>query len=333
MSTVLACKADTFGDSATGTEAATSSTTETSMTATTATSVDPTASSSSGLGTGPEPSTGTTGDSTSSRPGVCGNGEVEGDEECDDGNIDNKDDCINSCHFARCGDGYANAAKESCDDANTDSTDNCVNCMLATCGDGAVWSGLETCDDGNKKNDDACSNSCELPRFVFVTSEKYAGDLTPMIPGKSGIALADAHCQELAANARLPGIFRAWISTSTDAAADRFDTSFKGSYQLVDHTVVAGNGWPSFRSENHINPINLDEAGDLAYNLGVWTGTHVDGEGDMQDCKAWTSVAPEDLALVGVSSVGMNPPVPPAKWTEGTYDCGNFLHLYCVEDQ
>ncbi|HIE68794.1 MAG TPA: DUF4215 domain-containing protein, partial [Planctomycetes bacterium] len=80
---------------------------------------------------------------------VCGNGEVEGDEACDDGNENDGDSCLNSCLEARCGDGVLLEGTEACDDGNDDDTDDCLNsCVLASCGDGLV-SENEACDDAN----------------------------------------------------------------------------------------------------------------------------------------------------------------------------------------
>jgi cysteine-rich repeat protein len=62
----------------------------------------------------------------------CGNGTVEGDEECDDGNTDDGDGCAADCTVELvegvCGDGTLNAGEE-CDDGNTDDGDGCS----ATC--------------------------------------------------------------------------------------------------------------------------------------------------------------------------------------------------------
>src|SRR5688500_6946208 len=41
---------------------------------------------------------------------VCGNGVMEGTEECDDGNTNGGDDCTASCKPAACGDGVVNLA-------------------------------------------------------------------------------------------------------------------------------------------------------------------------------------------------------------------------------
>jgi cysteine-rich repeat protein len=124
---------------------------------------------------------------------LCGNGTVDGDEECDDG-PNNGDDkactsacrtaicgdglvlagveecdtgvqsatCDSDCTAPECGDGVVNmAAGETCDDGNLDPNDDCTDqCLLATCGDGVVNPG-EECDDGNLDPDDDCTPDCK----------------------------------------------------------------------------------------------------------------------------------------------------------------------------
>jgi|GEM_PF-1120262 len=68
---------------------------------------------------------------------VCGNGNLEAPEECDDG-TDVGDPPVNS-------DTLADACRTSC--------------LLAHCGDGVVDGG-EQCDDGNGIDNDGCSNAC-----------------------------------------------------------------------------------------------------------------------------------------------------------------------------
>src|SRR5260221_9028378 len=60
---------------------------------------------------------------------VCGNGIVEGDEACDDGNTVSGDGCRGDCHI--CGDGIVDQV-EGCDDGNTNPADGCDNCVLTT---------------------------------------------------------------------------------------------------------------------------------------------------------------------------------------------------------
>ena len=91
----------------------------------------------------------------------CGDGMMNGNEQCDDANGSNTDACLNTCMAATCGDGFVRAGSEQCDDGNQFNTDACTNqCMTATCGDGYVRAGTEACDDGNQSNTDACLTTC-----------------------------------------------------------------------------------------------------------------------------------------------------------------------------
>jgi cysteine-rich repeat protein len=71
-------------------------------------------------------------------PPVCGNGVMEGDEACDDGNTTDGDGCSSTCTIETpppppapcCGDGHLDAGEE-CDDGNTVSGDGCsADCHL-----------------------------------------------------------------------------------------------------------------------------------------------------------------------------------------------------------
>ncbi|MCA9718121.1 MAG: DUF4215 domain-containing protein, partial [Myxococcales bacterium] len=158
----------------------------------------------------------------------CGDGIHQPDHEaCDDGDLDNKDDCLTSCEAASCGDGYLHTGVEQCDfaatndctnectlpgcgngvvdegeecdDGNTDETDECTSmCADARCGDGFTQvSNEEECDDGNEDDDDGCNTACARDRVVFVTSEIYSGYEL------GGLVGADAICQSFANDAEL----------------------------------------------------------------------------------------------------------------------------------
>ena len=95
---------------------------------------------------------------------LCGNGELDPGEACDDGDVDNTDGCLANCTLATCGDGFVQAGFEQCDDADQDNDDDCiVGCYAATCGDGHIYVGIEDCDDGNTLNEDACASDCKIP--------------------------------------------------------------------------------------------------------------------------------------------------------------------------
>lgn len=81
-----------------------------------------------------------------------------------------------------CGDGVVDADEE-CDDGNSDSSDFCTSsCTLNTCGDGSVYVGVEECDDGSQ-NGETCSalygstcSSCSVSCRYEVSSGAFCGD-------------------------------------------------------------------------------------------------------------------------------------------------------------
>ena len=88
--------------------------------------------------------------------GQCGNGVVDGNEECDDGNEDPADGC-NHCRAPTCGNGKVEPGEE-CDDGNGRDHDGCTQCRLPVCGDGILDVGAEYCDDGNTVPGDGCTD-------------------------------------------------------------------------------------------------------------------------------------------------------------------------------
>jgi cysteine-rich repeat protein len=90
---------------------------------------------------------------------VCGDGILEGAEDCDDGNVDEGDGCDTNCTASSCGNGITTAG-EACDDGNMVDGDGCrADCTLEVCGDGILDAG-EDCDDGGTADGDCCSSTC-----------------------------------------------------------------------------------------------------------------------------------------------------------------------------
>lgn len=128
------------------------------------------------------------------RSAACGDGELNVDELCDDGDVVSDDGCSATCQTEDgfvctgepsrcdggiCGDGFFENGEE-CDDSNVVTGDGCsaacevedgflcdgafpTLCERGACGDG-IQSALagETCDDGNLVISDGCSDGCEL---------------------------------------------------------------------------------------------------------------------------------------------------------------------------
>jgi cysteine-rich repeat protein len=59
----------------------------------------------------------------------CGDGQLDADEVCDDGNASNADACLNGCSRATCGDGFTRAGIEECDIAGGTCTPACLACV------------------------------------------------------------------------------------------------------------------------------------------------------------------------------------------------------------
>ncbi|MBU1220174.1 DUF4215 domain-containing protein [Myxococcota bacterium] len=130
---------------------------------------------------------------TNNQTPVCGNGVIEGDEVCDDGDTNSGDGCASDClqveqdwacpvpgedcvKIVVCGNGRIEG-NETCDDRNTTHGDGCSDscqvelgwvcpiagaaCIAERCGDG-FKAGFEACDDGNNQNGDGCTDACRL---------------------------------------------------------------------------------------------------------------------------------------------------------------------------
>jgi len=97
----------------------------------------------------------------------CGDGTVDADEECDDGDSNSdihSNTCRANCMFPVCGDFVVDWKNgEECDQGTGNSDeipDRCrTDCTFPLCGDGIVDS-IEGCDDGNITSGDGCSSGC-----------------------------------------------------------------------------------------------------------------------------------------------------------------------------
>jgi len=211
---------------------------------------------------------------------------------------------------------------ESGEGGETGSTDEVTTSgttmHVPVCGDGVV-EGDETCDDMNDVPDDGCK-SCARDSVVFITSERYRGDI-------NGLAGADQRCRMLAALAGLQRFdtFRAWLSTAEVAAANRLLQS-EGRYVLVNGLVVAEN-WEGLVSGTLLHPIDVDETYQTQ-DYVAWTGTTHEGHSAFgsEFCNGWTTLSPEFMGGSGLSSV--------VDETWSFFEdagCAQDLHLYCIE--
>lgn len=240
--------------------------------------------------------TNSTGDTTTSSestmPPVCGDGIVNGTDECDEMAEDT----------------------QTCDD----------DCTLAVCNDGHLnMAAGEECEDGNLNPKDSCDNKCHIvERRVFVTSTDYSSNL-------KGLSGADAVCQGLANGKGFGGNYKAWLSTGSpnkSSPSTRFgDAGFTGRYMLVDGKTKVADGWADLTDGLLDSKINLDENSASAEAVSTWTNTAANGvELSNSDCAAWSGG--------GIGTTTGSTAALDGKWTNSTTQlCSGVRRLYCFE--
>ena len=220
------------------------------------------------------------------------------------------------------------------------------------CNMGVCVGGLpKICDDGNSCTVDSCSDgaggcvhkpgpNCQVVRRVFLTSQKYAGNL-------GNIQGADAKCSSLANAANLGGTWLAWISSSAGNPDQRFNKSAV-PYLLTNGVVIAQN-WSDLTDGSLQASINVDESGQVVGAMGavncptltgpkVFTNTLATGKvystSSTYSCANWATMS---------TSSSYRPVVGMANKTDGTWtyhNCGSPYtkcseshpaHLYCFE--
>ena len=164
------------------------------------------------------------------------------------------------------------------------------------------------------------------PRVVFVSSTTSAGGAL------DGLAGADRMCQTRAADAQLPGAYRAWLSMPGVPVAARIPHT-GGPFVLVDQTPIAMD-WQALTTTNLLHAIDTTEGGAHLQGAGcdVWTNTTQAGleqsPNTSDDCYDWTTVDHGGVAEMG-SVVDVD-----ARWTDHflcNISCMDQARLYCFQ--
>ncbi len=286
----------------------------------------------------------TTTDAT--QPAMCGNGIIEGDEACDDGLMANGPGqaCSWTCEVAACGDGDLQVSNaEACDHGALNVAQPGYEQCSTTCerggycGDGIVQpEGGEQCEPTPKPGDvDNCAAMCRhKPRFIFLTSTIYTGDL-------DGIAGADKACNELAAaSPDLTGTYRAWLLVDGQVLADRFPEFTEPvawNFTNLGANVLA-TSFQELVALGPADPIAYTELGASLPEARVWTNITGTGTAAGGDCSQWTSTA--GTALIGHAGFVPNKGPMAVEWHEGRWwtdfvtfkpTCAKSHHLYCIQ--
>jgi cysteine-rich repeat protein len=292
--------------------------------------------------------------STTTVEPMCGNGMQEEGEECDDGNDDPADACLNNCKNAACGDDQVRAddMPEECDDGDQLDTNDCTAaCKKADCGDSIVsgreecddgannvpkeqasaeqcttecmvacadgtQSSMEECDDGNLEANDGCSPACTDEFIMFVTAETHPANF-------GGIAGADAICQ-MAAMGKLTGTYVA--SVSVDGSPAVADIPVGKTVIRPDGMIIVDAAEKLFAGNVTMlaNTISIDVDGNPVEGY-AWTGTTPSGQPSGGDCIGWTDTMQKLTDGGAVASMTF-------EWTKAgdtPLFCNEEHHLYC----
>jgi hypothetical protein len=154
-------------------------------------------------------------------------------------------------------------------------------------------------------------------RIVFLSSDLYPGNF-------GGLANADASCQALAAQAGIPGTFRAWLGeVDGGSPATRMTRSF-GSYVLVNGAVVATSFGGLLSATELMVAIDVDENGVQVAPTGVWTNTNEQGRPREVDCLRWSNATSNEFGRVTLTTTKK-------LVAEQIYACNNSMRFFCVE--
>jgi cysteine-rich repeat protein len=180
---------------------------------------------------------------------ICGDGNIDQGEQCDDGNDNNDDRCTNDCLETFCGDG---------------STQNPNN-------DGIE----EQCDDGNDNNNDGCTNDCIVPSndcrikgYVFRDNNKN-GDFDA---GDEGIS------DRLVTLSNLAGTVTIVTDTTDNTGFYFIDGRDRTSDRRISHVIPLGY----FRTTDDSKPVDFAEQCLEEWDFGIAKDS-VCGDGNVDD--------------------------------------------------
>ncbi len=162
------------------------------------------------------------------------------------------------------------------------------------------------------------TGACQPAKRVFITTTSYTGSL-------GGLVGANDKCQLRADTANLGGSWKAWLSTNAGSPATTF-VQHPGPYALLDGTKIADN-WADLTDGGLDAGISRTEFNSFVptQSVRIWTGTHVNGQGSLNNCTNFTNGASQavgETGLVGFTS---------SAWTVGGDSCNQSWRLYCFE--
>lgn len=180
-------------------------------------------------------------------------------------------------------------------------------------------------------------------KIVFTTSTLYDGNL-------GGVKGANQKCQLAAISTGLPGRYKAWISdsnsspstgevNSTDTATftqpniPYYSPINFGTALLAPNPGNFSSGWAYVTAGNGFSPGSRTEKSTIVDSSvdKSWTSAVYDGSGATPNCQNWTSNAPADNGLYGLTD--NNNANGWAAFPSGNRvaSCDSQFHLYCFQ--
>lgn len=162
---------------------------------------------------------------------------------------------------------------------------------------------------------------------IFITKATYDGDLAGAGGKATGLAGADALCEQAAASAELGGTWKAWLSDSTTDAIDRIDDA--SPWYNVDRSAILFPNKATLGTKPYdtFGPILLDETGGTVGSSALaWTGTQGGGRAADYVCNDWTSAS---TSVYGEYFTATSATL----WNDGSFfkECFFSHALVCIE--
>ena len=162
--------------------------------------------------------------------------------------------------------------------------------------------------------------ACQETVLVFVTRAAFQGNF-------GGLAGADARCQSAAGDAGLPGVFRAWLSTTAEPAGAR--VARKDVPYVMPGGIRVADNYADLTDGDLAHPIDRTEYGDAVPSpFLARTATTSDGRALSPTCADWTSRRRYDGGTWGATDAATS------DWSRtGVFPgrCDYLAHLYCLE--
>ncbi len=201
---------------------------------------------------------------------VCGNGQIEIGEECDDSNTTGGDGCEANCKLTRCGEAF-------CNDGNPCTVDVCTDAATSTCTFTPVADGLTCEGDGIPETADTCqAGLCVIEPPAPPDAALMI--LDPTVLDDPAFSFQSMH-DRLAVGANGAALFEQWAATiaatmtvengRTVAGRPSFAAFVAGLPRRTDGSIdLAAAG---FVASAFVNRLDLRTPGDCGESRVVYT--------------------------------------------------------------